>query len=163
MQLRTESTFISFLLKGRIYIGDLWQIVGALIMEAQNEELLRRRGGMTAETALMEEKLDRCQLEVSLYSQAIHCIESQLNGNIGKVIWSVVPVTSTHASKTSPVTALQKKCETLLMGQLESAPEEPPFGAKPKVNVSRHHVWLLSLRLYLRSPLAPHLPCWAHG
>lgn len=71
-----------FLLKGRVFLGDIWQIVGERLLEAQREESLRGiigdgtvRG--VEEQTFMEEKRARCQLEVSLCSQAIDCVQQR--------------------------------------------------------------------------------------
>ena len=80
MQVRTELYLLYFLLKGRVYLSDIWQIVGERLLEAQREESLRSTIGDSTvrgviERAFMEEKRDRCQLEVSLCSQAIDCVQ----------------------------------------------------------------------------------------
>ncbi|KAG1856446.1 hypothetical protein F4604DRAFT_1931876 [Suillus subluteus] len=80
IQLQTELYLLNFLLKGRVYLGDIWQIVGGRLLEAQREELLRSATGdhtnrWSIEQDFMEEKRDRCQLEVSLCSQAINHME----------------------------------------------------------------------------------------
>lgn len=70
-----------FLLKGRVYNGDIWQLIGGRILEAQTEELLRSAGDsigrVSVERAFMEQKRDRCQLEVSLCSQAIDHVQQR--------------------------------------------------------------------------------------
>jgi hypothetical protein len=80
MQVRTELYLLFFLLKGRVYLGDIWQVVGERLLEAQREESLRSATEdstvlVVIERAFMEEKRDRCQLEVSLCSQAIDCMQ----------------------------------------------------------------------------------------
>jgi hypothetical protein len=73
---------MSFLLKDRVYPGDLWEIVVERTIEAKQEATLRqhqsirvgghkRRRHVMLEHLLMEEKKKRGQMEVSLYSQAI--------------------------------------------------------------------------------------------
>ncbi|KIK32969.1 hypothetical protein CY34DRAFT_110787, partial [Suillus luteus UH-Slu-Lm8-n1] len=42
--LRTELYILYFLLKGRVYNSDIWQIIGGRILEAQMEELLQSAG-----------------------------------------------------------------------------------------------------------------------
>jgi len=82
MQLQTELKILSFLLKGRVYPGDLWEIVGECIIEDKQETSLREHrsiciGGskqkehVIAECLLMGERRKRGQMEVSLYSQAL--------------------------------------------------------------------------------------------
>ncbi|KAG1907210.1 uncharacterized protein F5891DRAFT_1181504 [Suillus fuscotomentosus] len=44
-KLRTELYLLYFLLKGRVYIGNIWQIVGEWMLEAQREESLRNTAG----------------------------------------------------------------------------------------------------------------------
>ncbi|KAG1824261.1 hypothetical protein EV424DRAFT_1346030 [Suillus variegatus] len=75
-KLHTELYLLHFVLKGRVYLGDIWQIVGGRMLEAQREESLRstvedHSNRWSIERDFMEEKRDRCQLEVSLCSQAI--------------------------------------------------------------------------------------------
>lgn len=81
MQVRTELYLLYFLLKGRVYLGDIWQIVGERLLEAQREELLWSTKDSTVrgiiERAFMEEKRNRCQLEVSLCSQAMNCVQQR--------------------------------------------------------------------------------------
>ncbi|KAG1730153.1 uncharacterized protein EDB91DRAFT_1252806 [Suillus paluster] len=119
--LRTELYFLYILLVGRVYPGDLWQIVGLRIVEAQNEESLQstsggheRRG--IAERTFMEAKWAQCQMEVPLYSQAIEHIEQhwsialQLNHGVGSF-----SATSIVAPMICSV-ALQKRCKGWLKG-----------------------------------------------
>ncbi|KAG1861863.1 hypothetical protein C8R48DRAFT_673316 [Suillus tomentosus] len=84
-KLRTELYVLSFLLKDRVYPGDLWELVGERSIEATQEEILRRHQSTctsgdeerhaTVERMLMDERKKRCQMEVSLYSQAIELLE----------------------------------------------------------------------------------------
>jgi hypothetical protein len=73
---------LSFLLKDRVYPGDLWEIVAERTIEAKQEAILqqhqsiqvggfKRRRHVILEHLLMEEKKKRGQMEVSLYSQVI--------------------------------------------------------------------------------------------
>ncbi|KAG1732428.1 uncharacterized protein EDB91DRAFT_1084757 [Suillus paluster] len=69
----------------RVYSGDLWEIIGERSIEVMQEEMLRRHqyictGGDSGrhalvEQVLMDERKKRCQMEVSLYSQAIELLE----------------------------------------------------------------------------------------
>jgi hypothetical protein len=76
---------MSFLLKDRVFAGDLWDIVGECTIEAQQEVTLRQHqnicvGGlrhMVLERLLMEERKKRSQMEVSLYSQAIEYLQQK--------------------------------------------------------------------------------------
>ena len=82
IQVRTELYLLYFLLKGRVYLGDMWQMVGVRLLEAQREESLRGIIGDGTvrgieERTFMEEKRARCQLEVSLCSQAIDCVQQR--------------------------------------------------------------------------------------
>ncbi|KAG1726035.1 hypothetical protein EDD22DRAFT_961516 [Suillus occidentalis] len=59
-------------------------MVGVRLLEAQREESLRSISGDNAvhaivERAFMEEKRNRCQLEVSLCSQGIDCVQQRRN------------------------------------------------------------------------------------
>ncbi|KAG2343486.1 hypothetical protein BDR05DRAFT_989858 [Suillus weaverae] len=84
-KLRTELFVLSFLLKDRVYPADLWELVGERSIEAKQEEILRlHQGSCTGgddgshaivERILIEERRKRCQIEVSLYSQAIERLE----------------------------------------------------------------------------------------
>jgi hypothetical protein len=72
-------------LKGRVYPNDLWGLIGECIIEAEQEETLQRhhsacthtdvRMHATVELILLEERKKRCQMEVTLYSQAIEFFE----------------------------------------------------------------------------------------
>jgi hypothetical protein len=85
IQLRTELFVLSFLLKNRVYPADLWELVGERSIEAKQEETLRLhqnsctggddRSHAIVERLLIEERRKRCQIEVSLYSQAIERIK----------------------------------------------------------------------------------------
>ncbi|KAG2102863.1 uncharacterized protein F5147DRAFT_654939 [Suillus discolor] len=77
-KLWTELYVLSFLLKDHVYPGDLWELVGERSIEATQEEILRRHqstctSGDDERHATVEKK--RCQMEVSLYSQAIELLE----------------------------------------------------------------------------------------
>ncbi|KAG1843768.1 hypothetical protein F4604DRAFT_1938005 [Suillus subluteus] len=84
-KLHTELHVLSFLLKDRVYPNDLWDLVGERSVEAKQEERLQRHQSIctsgdsarhtTVERFLMEERKKRCQMEVSLYSQAIELLE----------------------------------------------------------------------------------------
>ncbi|KAG1851135.1 hypothetical protein F4604DRAFT_1934145 [Suillus subluteus] len=128
--LRTELYLLNFLLKGRVYLGDIWQIVGGHLLEAQREESLRSATGdhtnrWSIERDFMEEKRDQCQLEVSLCSQAIDHMEQRWAMPICPV---AVPVThnATSFSATTrrivePVVTysavVRNKCEAWLRRQ----------------------------------------------
>ncbi|KAG2108589.1 hypothetical protein DEU56DRAFT_762535 [Suillus clintonianus] len=67
---------------GRVDLSDIWQIVGGRLSEAQREESLKNISGdntrrRTAERIFMEDRRDRCQLEVSLCSQAIDYVQQR--------------------------------------------------------------------------------------
>ncbi|KAG1839008.1 hypothetical protein C8R48DRAFT_679964 [Suillus tomentosus] len=84
-KLRTELYVLLFLLKDHVYPGNLWELVGERSIEAMQEEILRRHQSTctsgddkrhaTVERMLMDERKKRCQMEVSLYSQAIELLE----------------------------------------------------------------------------------------
>ncbi|KAG1887689.1 hypothetical protein F4604DRAFT_1916501 [Suillus subluteus] len=84
-KLQTELYILSYLLKDRVCPDDLWQLVGERSIEAKQEETLCRHqsichsgdGGRHAavEQFLVEERIKRCNMEVSLYSQAIGMLE----------------------------------------------------------------------------------------
>ncbi|KAG2137545.1 hypothetical protein DEU56DRAFT_804393 [Suillus clintonianus] len=156
--LRTELYLLYFLLMGRIYPGDLWQIVGRRIVEAQNEELLRNTSGLwdcrrrgIVERTFMEERRDRCQMEVSLCSKAIEHIEQRRSMPMPPIAVPVDhDVMSRSATSTQvmappaacPVT-VQEKCRTWLTGQDPSLiavnepslaeNDPPPDGSSPLI------------------------------
>ncbi|KAG1853402.1 hypothetical protein F4604DRAFT_1933296 [Suillus subluteus] len=95
-KLQTESYILSYLLKDRVYPGDLWELVGERSTEVMQEETLRshqcickingdggRHGHVAVERFLVEERRKRCQMEVSLYSQAIEILEQFRIPHIG--------------------------------------------------------------------------------
>ncbi|KAG1779655.1 hypothetical protein EV702DRAFT_1043574 [Suillus placidus] len=70
----------------RVYPGDLWEIVRERIIEVKQETIFRQhqsrcvdgfkdKGHVVVEHLLMEEKKKRCQMEVSLYSQALEHLQ----------------------------------------------------------------------------------------
>ncbi|KAG2108984.1 uncharacterized protein F5147DRAFT_652562 [Suillus discolor] len=86
VKLQTELRVLSFLLKDRVYPGDLWEIIGECTIEVKQEAMLLQHqstciGGskgkmhVMIEHLLMEERKKRGQMEVSLYSQAIEHLQ----------------------------------------------------------------------------------------
>ncbi|KAG2120550.1 uncharacterized protein F5147DRAFT_647033 [Suillus discolor] len=86
VKLQTELKVLSFLLKDRVYPGDLWKIIGEHTIEVKQEVMLIQHqstciGGskgkrhVMIEHLLMEERKKRGQMEVSLYSQAIEHLQ----------------------------------------------------------------------------------------
>ncbi|KAG1795686.1 uncharacterized protein HD556DRAFT_1442012 [Suillus plorans] len=134
-KLRTELYLLHFVLKGRVYLGDIWQIVGGRMLEAQREESLRstvedHSNRWSIERDFMEEKRDRCQLEVSLCSQAIDHVEQRwamrkrLTCRCVLLRWqsTTLPISQRlHDSVIEPVAtysvAARTKCETWLRRQ----------------------------------------------
>ncbi|KAG1787810.1 uncharacterized protein HD556DRAFT_1312405 [Suillus plorans] len=128
-KLRTELYLLHFVLKGRVYLGDIWQIVGGRMLEAQREESLRstvedHSNRWSIERDFMEEKRDRCQLEVSLCSQAIDHVEQRWAMPMRPIAVAVnnasyFSATSRHVIE--PVAtysvAARTKCETWLRRQ----------------------------------------------
>lgn len=126
-----------FLLEGRVYLGDIWQIVGERLLEAQREESLRSTIGDSTvrgvvERAFMEEKRDRCQLEVSLCSQAIDYVQQRwimpMRGVAVPIAHNVSPFSAAprciarpaapySAAAVAYLTAVKKKCEDWLRRQ----------------------------------------------
>ncbi|KAG1773251.1 hypothetical protein EV702DRAFT_1048337 [Suillus placidus] len=92
-KLQTELYVLSFLLKNRVYPGDLWELVGERSIEAKQEETLRRHQSICAnghagrhaavERILLDERKRRCQMEVSLYTQAIEVLEQHWLSRFG--------------------------------------------------------------------------------
>ncbi|KAG1863293.1 hypothetical protein C8R48DRAFT_672826 [Suillus tomentosus] len=117
----------------RVYPGDLWEIVGERIIEAKQESILRQHhsrcvGGVkgerhvTVEHLLMEERKKRCQVEVSLYSQALEHLQQHqmsVHHSARTVKRDARPPsrTSRHAVARSPLVCsavTQDKCEAWL-------------------------------------------------
>ncbi|KAG2129751.1 hypothetical protein DEU56DRAFT_758036 [Suillus clintonianus] len=88
-KLRTELYLLHFVLKGRVYLGDTWQIVAG-------------------QRDFMEEKRDRCQLEVSLCSQAIDHVEQR---------WTIPTSRRIMEPTTAYSVATRNKCESWLRRQ----------------------------------------------
>ncbi|KAG2097263.1 uncharacterized protein F5147DRAFT_656397 [Suillus discolor] len=84
-KLQTELYILSYLLKDRVYPDDLWHLVGERSIEAKQEEILGRHQTIchesdagrhaAVERFLIEERRKHCNMEVSLYSQAIGMLE----------------------------------------------------------------------------------------
>ncbi|KAG1859421.1 hypothetical protein C8R48DRAFT_774758 [Suillus tomentosus] len=92
-KLQTELYVLLFLLKDRVYSGDLWEMIGERSIEVKQEEMLRRHqyictggdGGRHAlvEQVLMDERRRQCEMEVSLYSQVIDRLEQHWMSRFG--------------------------------------------------------------------------------
>ncbi|KAG2738483.1 hypothetical protein P692DRAFT_20882652 [Suillus brevipes Sb2] len=156
--IRTELYLLYFLLKGRVYLGDIWQIVGERLLEAQREESLRSTKDSTVrgiiERAYMEEKRNRCQLEVSLCSQAIDCLQQRwimpICGVATPIAHNLSPFSTPsrcHSGPDAPysaaavayLAAVKKKCEGWLRRQradLSPAQRRPPFNRRSHPNGS---------------------------
>ncbi|KAG2339303.1 hypothetical protein BDR05DRAFT_951224 [Suillus weaverae] len=122
---------------GRVFLGDIWQIVGECLLEAQREESLRGIIGDGTvrgieERTFMEEKRARCQLEVSLCSQAIDCVQQRcimpMRGTAAPIVHGVNPFSATSICVAKPatphsaqvvayLTAVKQKCEGWLKRQ----------------------------------------------
>ncbi|KAG2125335.1 hypothetical protein DEU56DRAFT_759365 [Suillus clintonianus] len=118
-KLQTELYILSYLLKDRVYPDDLWHLVGERSIEAKQEETLGRHqtichsgdGGRHAavERFLMEERKKRCNMEVSLYSQAIGMLEQLRMPHIrapAKHEIRIPSATSRHAAARLPCVPL---------------------------------------------------------
>ncbi|KAG2737319.1 hypothetical protein P692DRAFT_20762079 [Suillus brevipes Sb2] len=137
LYVRTELYLLYFLLKGRVYLGDMWQMVGVRLLEAQREESLRSISGDNAvraivERAFMEEKRNRCQLEVSLCSQGIDCVQQRrilpMRGVAIPAVYNTGPFSAASRCVARPaapysahavayMTAVKRKCEGWLNRQ----------------------------------------------
>ncbi|KAG0700315.1 hypothetical protein DFH29DRAFT_932420 [Suillus ampliporus] len=162
--LRTELYLLYILLKDRAYPGDLRQIVGLHVMEAQNEESLqstsgdRERRGI-AERIFIEAKWARCRMEVSLYNQTIEHIEQR----------RFTPMRPITVQLEHDVT-VHERCKTWLMGldtDLIPAKEHsliknasPPDGSTP-VAISHSALAYHNKRTSIFvGPLFPLLSTW---
>ncbi|KAG2739439.1 hypothetical protein P692DRAFT_20755618, partial [Suillus brevipes Sb2] len=151
MQVRTELYLLFFLLKGRVYLGDIWQVVGERLLEAQREESLRSATEdstvrVVIERAFMEEKRDRCQLEVSLCSQAIDCMQQRwimpmcgvkapiaYNANLFSATsrYMAGPAVPYSTAAIAYLTTVKQKCEGWLRRQhADLVPAERPSSFK---------------------------------
>ncbi|KAG1738833.1 uncharacterized protein EDB91DRAFT_1248994 [Suillus paluster] len=84
--LQFELRLLVFLLEEHVYSGDLWRLVMAYQIEFMQGELLHnsqlpRRALLDRERELMEDKKDRAQLELSLYSQAIDVLQLKVGSH----------------------------------------------------------------------------------
>jgi hypothetical protein len=88
MQLQFELRLLLFLLEDHVYSGDLWRLVMARQIEVMQGERLHKiqilnhvtseSNRFAMELELLEDKKDRAQLELSLYSQAIEVFQPHL-------------------------------------------------------------------------------------
>ncbi|KAG2744376.1 hypothetical protein P692DRAFT_20878026 [Suillus brevipes Sb2] len=97
--LQFELRLLLFLLEEHVYSGDLWRLVMAYQIEFMQGQTLRNsqlpgRALLEVEREFLEDKKNRAQLELSLYSQAIDVLELKLRS---------------HSAKTHPVTQLSAK------------------------------------------------------
>lgn len=143
-KLRTELFVLSFLLKDRVYPADLWELVGERSIEAKQEETLRLHqsactGGddgshAIVERLLIEERRKRCQIEVSLYSQAIERLEqyrtplTRLNDPAKREIRTPSATSKKEVTPLACPIATQKMCETwLTRNDAHLIPAAEPF------------------------------------
>lgn len=140
-KLRTELFVLSFLLKDRVYPADLWELVGERSIETKQEETLRLHqssctGGddgshAIVERILIEERRKRCQIEVSLYSQAIERLE-QYRTPLPHIGDSPIRMPSAMSKKeVAPLTcsiATQEMCEAwITRSEAYLIPAAEPF------------------------------------
>jgi hypothetical protein len=83
MQLQFELRLLLFLLEEHVYSGDLWRLVMAHHIEVMQEERLHKIHCSTPtsfaqDREFLEDKKDRAQMELSLYSQAVAGFQLQL-------------------------------------------------------------------------------------
>ncbi|KAG1837195.1 hypothetical protein F4604DRAFT_1692425 [Suillus subluteus] len=91
MQLQFELRLLLFLLEEHVYSGDLWCLVMAHQIEVMQEERLHKIQPQNCSTPacfaedreFLEDKKDRAQMELSLYSQAIAVSQLQLGSRYG--------------------------------------------------------------------------------
>ncbi|KAG1868755.1 hypothetical protein C8R48DRAFT_671339 [Suillus tomentosus] len=86
--LQFELRLLLFLLKGHVYSGDLWRLVMARQIEVMQEERFKvykiqpqnhtSSNHLAMELEFLEDKRDRAQLELSLYSQAMDVFQPHL-------------------------------------------------------------------------------------
>jgi hypothetical protein len=84
-QLQFELRLLLFLLEDYVFSGDLWRLVMAHHIEIMQETQLRKtqtqnfssRFRFERELEFLEDKRDRAQLELSLYSQATDVFQPQ--------------------------------------------------------------------------------------
>ncbi|KIK46549.1 hypothetical protein CY34DRAFT_9563 [Suillus luteus UH-Slu-Lm8-n1] len=89
--LQFELRLLLFLLEEHVYSGDLWRLVMARQIEVMQEERLYKSQPQNCtstdrfakELELLEDKKDRAQLELSLYSQAMDVFRPRLGSQCG--------------------------------------------------------------------------------
>ncbi|KAG0694232.1 hypothetical protein DFH29DRAFT_1006524 [Suillus ampliporus] len=89
--LQFELRLLLFLLEEHVYSGDLWRLVMVLQIEVMQEERLHKiqpqncstPACFTEDREFLEDKKDRAQMELSLYSQAIAVFQLQLGTRYG--------------------------------------------------------------------------------
>ncbi|KAG1888150.1 hypothetical protein F4604DRAFT_1674559 [Suillus subluteus] len=89
--LQFELRLLLFLLEEHVYSGDLWRLVMARQIEVMQEERLYKlqpqnctsTDHFAKELELLEDKKDRAQLELSLYSQAMDVFRPRLGSQCG--------------------------------------------------------------------------------
>ncbi|KAG1814688.1 uncharacterized protein BJ212DRAFT_1361415 [Suillus subaureus] len=143
-KLRTELFVLSFLLKDQVYPADLWELVGERSIEAKQEETLRLHqssctGGddgshAIVERLLIEERKKRCQIEVSLYSQAIERLEqyrtplTHVNDPAKREIMTPSAMSKKEVAPLTCSIATQEMCEDWLMrNEAHLIPAAEPF------------------------------------
>ncbi|KAG1804829.1 uncharacterized protein HD556DRAFT_1436997 [Suillus plorans] len=113
--IRTELYLLYFLLKGQVHLGDVWQIVGGRLLEAQREESLRNIAGdssqcRTIEQAFIEERRDR-----SLRAIKVPTVDHVSVSATPKYV--VAPPVAHSAAAVAYSAAAQQKCESWLRKQ----------------------------------------------
>ncbi|KAG1894274.1 uncharacterized protein F5891DRAFT_985162 [Suillus fuscotomentosus] len=106
-KLQTEVYVLSFLLKNRFYPGDLWELVGERSIEAKEEETLHA----AVEHVLLEERRKQCQIEVSLYTQAIEVLEQHWLSSLMETLLPLhIPLSLVHGNSTLQEERLTSVC-----------------------------------------------------
>ncbi|KAG1718006.1 hypothetical protein EDD22DRAFT_855722 [Suillus occidentalis] len=187
IQLEVELRLVSFLLKDRVYPGDLWEIVVERTIEAKQEATLRqhqrirvgghkRRRHVMLEHLLMEEKKKRGQMEVSLYSQAIDHL--QQHQTFVKPDVRSLSATSKHAigrASLSCPRATREKCEAWLnrrhaypLPNGDACLEDCSILHDSTISLSKFadthdDNWTSDIFNFPQSAPALHYPCCTHG
>ncbi|KAH7919657.1 hypothetical protein BV22DRAFT_1040676 [Leucogyrophana mollusca] len=134
--LQTEYELLLYLLEGRVFSVDLWELLIARNLETREEYFLQTpqlaydsKTLRRAELCLMEKKRYRAQIEVSLCTQAIGTLQELLDSH-HQPRSRTSPISETISSKPHasfhPPTMIQDKC-TRWLASVSSEFADDPF------------------------------------
>ncbi|KAG1890558.1 uncharacterized protein F5891DRAFT_1198079 [Suillus fuscotomentosus] len=129
--LQFELRLLLFLLEGHVYSGDLWRLVMARQIEVMQEERFKvykiqpqnhtSSNHLAMELEFLEDKRDRAQLELSLYSQAMDVFRPHLGSSCRRPVSRADGCLSSNFSRVSSMSLHQPelvnaKCSKWLSG-----------------------------------------------